>query len=65
MSRVFEIEGLIAKGGMPIAAFILGLVLNKVAIHWTMISIFIIIVPILLLFNQCLAKANSPELSEA
>ncbi|MFZ7102437.1 MAG: MFS transporter [Peptococcaceae bacterium] len=37
MSRVFSIVGMITKGGMPLGALLYGLILEKIAVHWTML----------------------------
>lgn len=37
MSRMFSIVGMITKGGMPLGALLYGIILEKVAVHWTML----------------------------
>ncbi|WP_313163395.1 MFS transporter [Sedimentibacter sp.] len=37
MSRIFSIVGMITKGGMPLGALLYGVILEKVAVHWTML----------------------------
>ncbi len=37
MSRIFSIVGMITKGGMPLGALLYGLILEKTAVHWTML----------------------------
>lgn len=56
MSRVFSIVGLISKGGMPIGAFLMGLILSGVSIHWTMTAIAGVLIPFILLFSFRLDK---------
>ena len=59
MSRVFSIMGLISKGGMPIGAFILGMILNDVSIHWTMAAMTAILILVILIFNGGIVKKGS------
>ncbi len=56
MSRVFSIVGLISKGGMPLGAFVLGLVINNVSIHRTMAVMTGVLVPVILISNWWIAK---------
>lgn len=51
MSRVFSIVGVISKGGMPLGAFLLGMILNNVSIHWTMAAMSGVLIPVILIFN--------------
>ena len=49
MSRVFSIVGLISKGGIPLGAFMLGLITSRVSLHWTMAVITAVLIPVILL----------------
>lgn len=56
MSRIFSIVGMITKGGMPIGALIYGLILEKVAVHWTMLFTTLLTMLISVLFLILLSK---------
>ncbi len=56
MSRVFSIVGLISKGGMPLGAFVLGMVISGVSIHWTMAVMTGVLIPVILIFNWWIGK---------
>jgi MFS family permease len=61
MSRVYSIVGLISKSGMPIGAFVLGMVISNVSIHWTMVAITAVLIPVILIFNRGITqKENIP-----
>lgn len=44
MSRMFSIVGMIIKGGMPFGALLYGIILNRVAVHWTMLAATLLLV---------------------
>lgn len=60
MSRVFSIMGLISKGGMPVGAFLLGMILADVSIHWTMAAMTGVLIPVILIFNWRIGKKEIP-----
>ena len=55
MSRVFSIVGLISKGGIPLGAFLLGLIINQISLHWTMIGVMFVLMPLVLIMNRRLS----------
>lgn len=38
MSRVFSIVGIITRGGMPFGALVYGFALNRLEVHWTVLT---------------------------
>lgn len=56
LSRVYALVGLISKGGMPVGAYIYGLVLARVAAHHVMCLTAIAMLPFLLMFSLYLLR---------
>ncbi|MCT8977929.1 MFS transporter [Clostridium sp. CX1] len=50
MSRMFSIVGMITKGGMPLGALVYGIILNRVPVHWTVITATLLIMLVLVAF---------------
>lgn len=51
MSRIFSIVGLLSKGGMPLGAFFMGMILSDISIHWLMAGLTALLVPLILVSN--------------
>ena len=43
MSRVFSLVNMISRGGIPFGALIYGMILERAEMHWTMLSITLLI----------------------
>lgn len=43
MSRMFSIVGLISKGGMPFGALVYGIILSRVPVEWTILTVTLLI----------------------
>lgn len=56
LSRVYALVGLISKGGMPIGAYVYGLVLARVAAHYVMWLTALAMLPLLLMFSLYLLR---------
>lgn len=56
MSRVFSIVGMITRGGMPFGALMYGFVLERVSIHWTVMSFSILMIFFIIGFQARLSK---------
>lgn len=56
LSRVFSIVGMLTRGGMPIGALIYGFVLERVSIHWTVMSFSILMIFFIIGFQAWLSK---------
>lgn len=56
LSRVYALVGLISKGGMPVGAYVYGLVLARVAAHHVMWMTAIAMLPLLLTFSLYLLR---------
>ncbi|AEG60306.1 major facilitator superfamily MFS_1 [Desulforamulus ruminis DSM 2154] len=50
MSRMFSIVGMISKGGMPFGALVYGIILNRIEVHWTVMSATLLIMLISIVF---------------
>lgn len=58
MSRVFSIVGIITKGGIPLGALMYGFILNSAEIHWTILSVTLIMILISVVFLVSLSKTH-------
>lgn len=56
ISRVFSIVGMITRGGMPIGALVYRFVLERVAIHWTVLTVTLLMMIISAVFLNSLLK---------
>ncbi|WP_313339825.1 MFS transporter [Sedimentibacter sp.] len=56
MSRVFAIVGMITRGGLPFGALIYGLLLEKIATHWAVLSTVILLLLISIMFQISLHR---------
>lgn len=56
LSRVYALVGLISKGGMPVGAYVYGLVLAKVAVHQVIWLTALAMLPLLLAFSRYLLR---------
>ncbi|MEW9122084.1 MAG: hypothetical protein AB2421_05175 [Thermotaleaceae bacterium] len=59
MYRVVSIVGMITKGGMPFGALVYGVILDRVEIHWTMLSATLLISCVSVAFLISLKKEQS------
>jgi len=58
MSRIFSIVGVITKGGIPLGALVYGFILNRIEMHWTILSATVLIILISLVFLISLSKLH-------
>lgn len=50
MSRMFSVVGMITKGGMPLGALVYGIILNRVPVHWTVMTAALLMMLVLVVF---------------
>jgi hypothetical protein len=58
MSRVFSIVGMITRGGMPFGALVYGIILNRVAMHWTVLAAALLMMVISIAFIVSLVRMH-------
>ena len=62
MSRVFSIVGMLTKGGMPLGALIYGLMIERLAVHWTMLLTTLLTLVISAAFLPSLSKTQPEQM---
>ncbi|MDW7671953.1 MAG: MFS transporter [Bacillota bacterium] len=58
MSRVFSLVSMISRGGIPLGALLFGLILEKAAMHWTVLITTILMTITMVIFLTSLSKTE-------
>lgn len=56
MSRVFSLVGMISRGGIPFGALVYGIVLERVDVHWTVLTATLLMMLLSIVFLTSLIK---------